>query len=75
MASELVIKLIFEQSYSSYSINCFVFFAYIIIDYDERVTLFCFAFSIMLHTYILTPLIFLSVNFGLSGENLGTSTI
>ena len=74
MASELVTKQIFEQSYSSCSINWF-FVAYIIIDYDERVTLFCFAFSVMLHIYILTPLIFLSVNFGLPGEDLCTSTI
>ena len=53
----------------------YVFFS----GYNQRLrpesNFLCFVFLTMLHIEILTPSIFLSVNFGLPGENVITSTI
>ena len=84
MASELVIKLMFEQTYSSCAIKCFClrwcnqrlrresnFVFFCIFNYVTCMYIYIYIY-IYICMYILIPLIFLSVNFGLPGEKLVT---
>ena len=74
MVFKFVRKTIFEQTYNFF--NYLVLLSLDIIKvYNKKVILFGFVFLIMLHIQTLTPLILLSVNFGLPGENLVTSFI